>query len=190
VLRRQGRVKEALSLCEGAQQTVELCERDDALYYLERVKLYRYIGVLHSKLAEELENGQDRDEHLTRAAEYFEKCEGALSPLEAELPREGRVEAMLLAFARARHYELRAEFGRSFEEAKKALDCALKSNETDYVAKVRMFLVHMAIVLKDEDEASSRLGELMPVREWKAGPLARYYERWITGHKDKIAQIM
>jgi hypothetical protein len=82
------------------------------------------------------------------------------------------------------------DFKRSFEAATKALDCALKNNEKDYAAKVRMFLVHVAILLPDEDEASSQLAKLMPVREWKTGPLARYYERWVAGHKDKIAQIM
>jgi len=190
VLRRQGCIKEALSLCEKAQRAIESCERDDALYYLERVKLHRYLGVLHSRLARESKNDQDLRRHLSKAAEYFEECEKTLAPLKAEIPREGLVEKMLLKFAWARHAEIPRDFEQSLKYGKEALGQALENRDEDYATKVRMFLLHISILLENEKEALEHVKELMPLKQWKTGPLAQYYERWVKIHADELPQIM
>jgi transcriptional regulator with XRE-family HTH domain len=190
LLRRCGKVQEALELCEKAVRLMKENPRDDALYRLERTKLLRYLGVLHSRLAGQLEerHSPERTEHMKKAGEYLLKCEAAIEDLRSELHQEANIENMLVAFARACYLEIDERLKESFDAAKQAWNLAKANSEAPYATKVQMFLIHICVLLGYEDEASRHCGNLLPLTQFQTGPFARQYKEWIVPHKDKISE--
>lgn len=190
VLRRQNKVREALEMCNKAKQIMDKAGRDDVLFLFEKVKLMRYLGVLNSRVARQM--GDDHDaawqKHMMEGNKYFEECETAIKDLEKELPREAKVEEMLLAFTKARHFEIYGQFKDAYDSALQALELAQENHDDDYYAEVKMFLVHICTQLRRKGEAAEYFGSLLPLSKHSTERLKRYCRKWVVPYKDRLSE--
>ncbi len=190
VLRRQDKIREALEMCNEAKHIMDKAGRDDVLFLLEKVKLMRYLGVLNSRVARQMgdEHGTAWQKHMMESNKYFEGCETAIKDLANELPREAKVEEMLLAFTKARDFEIHGQFEDAYDSAWRALNLAQKNHEEGYSAGVKMFLVHICTQLGRKDEAAEYFGSLLPLSKYRNGRLKRYCQKWVVPNKDRLSE--
>lgn len=191
VLAREGKLKEALAKCKRAEELMKKSSREDVLFLLEKTKLMRNIAVLNGRLARKDEADKDRAAkpiHIKEAEKYLDRCQDAIDNLSKYLKRGAKVERMLLAFAKARHFEIQSELEKALKSAKMALQFSEKLGEPGYGVRVKMFLVHVCMQLGYKEEAARYYGSLLPLRKYRTGWFEHHYTRWLEPYEKRISE--
>ncbi|MFC1783451.1 hypothetical protein ACFL02_07680, partial [Planctomycetota bacterium] len=189
LLRRREKLAEAIDYCKKAENLTNASSRGDALFLLERVKLMRYIAVLHSRLAKMKgdHDNEDKSNHNSIADKYFKICEGAIRDLEKYHEQDAENEKMLLSFAKARHFYNLGKLEDSLKFAELSHEIATESKDENYAIKVKMYLVHILNEMNLEDKALNYFATLLPKREYIKVEFKKRYEDWFRPYEKKLS---
>jgi len=185
--------EEALRQYKKAETLMSESSRRDALFVLERTKLFRNIATTHGWLARKAEqnnNESEKNNHIGEAEKYIALCENSIKDLEKQVKRPADIERMMLTKCIAIHLEDSGKLWPAKDKAEEALQRANELGEKHYAARVRMLLFHLYMRLKKKEEAVQHLGSLFPLRRYKTGHFRWHYEKLVKPHEREMLEYV
>jgi len=189
VLVRQKRFQDALEEYSIALKEVESSKRNDALFHLEKTKLFRNLSTVHQRLAKEsFKDGKmdERKKHLDEAMDFMGKCKESISHLAEHTREEAKTEEILLYSCEANFNEACDRRDAALRSAEKTLEKAIQLKNDGIATRTRMYLFHLNMVSNHEHNAMKYLVELFPLEKYRHGRFARHYENFVKKYEDEI----